>query len=146
MAVQKALMKNRPIVVLAGVVVVFGFGMPILLGVLTRSSSEPGSLKVSEYSGPLLYLLFVSVCFFLLPLWAWFKSKRGVLAAILMFIGLFFIYLIFSYIRSPDTTEDPGMVVFGMFMYVPAFAFIVQLAVYIACKVVSHLRAKHNHA
>ena len=143
-------MKIKAIVTLMCVVAVLAFALPILLGMYMGSSSEPESTVASEihseshYLSAVLYILFISVCFFLLPLLAWLKGKRRVLAVILALIGIFFGWLIFSYLRNPDTTEDHGMVVFGFIFYVPPFTFFVQLLIYGLTKILSHIRVKRE--
>jgi len=138
-------MNNRSIVVFACIAAVIGFGLPIALGILTRSSSDSALVNLSGVLGPYVYLLFVSVSFFLLPSWAWFKSKRRVLALVLLSIGLLFIYFLYSYISDPESTDDPGMVVFGFIMYVPPFTFLVQLMIYIGCKVAARRGSRLDH-
>jgi len=139
-------MNIKSIAALVCIVVVFIFGVPEVLGFLTRPSYGPG---IRDHLGILLYIFLVLVCFFLLPAWAFFKRKRKVVALILVFIGLFSTYIMYSYFRDPESFGGRGLLAFVVYTYIPPGTFIVQLFVYIGYigyKVAGNIRANGKHA
>lgn len=88
------------------------------------------------------YGTFGFICFFLLPLWVYFEKEEKVLALVLFCFALFFVYLIYSYMTDPQMSGDHGAVIVGFLFFIPPFAFVCQLLVYIGYKLVSVVRRK----
>ncbi len=106
------------------------------------SKGGESNLQYEHILNIALYLIFVFICGFLWPLVAWLKGKRKKLAFVLVSISIAFGIVMYGYMGEPATEDDHGMVLFGMFFFVPSFVFILHMLLYLGSKVFTHVADK----
>ena len=112
-------------------------------------SRNPSLLTKNCYTGVLMYNVLYNIflvfllflCFFSIPIWAWFIGKRRVLAVVLVLIGIGLQIAILFYIAGTALSSDHGFeFIFNLFLS-PISVFAVQFIIYIICRDVRYTNA-----